>query len=231
MKKISCIYRIRNLKNDKCYIGSTINFTQRKNNHKYKLRNNRHPSSILQNAWNKHGELSFIFEIVENIEDEKFLIDREQFYLDHLRPKYNIRTIANANIGIESSRRKLSKEIVSKIRQDYTDSKNNYSYYSQLYNVDVSTIMRIIRNEIYRNPDYVTPPINLKIISDSERNKHKQLARKLTDEQIIEIRNENFYVKDRILAEKYGVTRTLIMLIKNNKLWKDETYVVRKRRK
>ena len=65
MKTVSGIYKIRNLINNKIYIGSTINFRQRWYTHKTLLTNNKHPNSHLQNAWNKYGPANFVFEIME----------------------------------------------------------------------------------------------------------------------------------------------------------------------
>lgn len=88
------IYRIRNLLNDCCYYGSTINvkdrFYHKPKGHLPLLRNNLHYNKILQNAWNKYGEENFVFEIVEEILDKSKLLEREQWYLDILKPKYNV---------------------------------------------------------------------------------------------------------------------------------------------
>jgi len=46
----------------------------------------------------------------------------------------------------------------------------------------------------------------------------KHFASKLTEKQVIEIRNTEGV--HRIIAEKYGVTRNLITMIKNRKIWK-----------
>ena len=57
----SGIYRIRNLTNNKFYIGSAVNLNKRKNQHFHYLRNNKHHNKPLQNSYNKYGESSFIF--------------------------------------------------------------------------------------------------------------------------------------------------------------------------
>jgi len=82
------IYKIRNINNNDCYIGSAKNINRRWNRHRCGLRNNKHENIILQRAWNKYGEENFIFEILEEcmVED---LLTNEQKYLD-LNPKYNI---------------------------------------------------------------------------------------------------------------------------------------------
>ena len=50
------------------------------------LRNNKHDNKYLQNAWNKYREENFIFEIMEESEnDEEILIKIEQKWLDETK--------------------------------------------------------------------------------------------------------------------------------------------------
>lgn len=85
------IYQIRNIVNNKIYVGSSSIFEKRKTRHIYELRNGNHHSSKLQRSFNKYGEESFIFEILEtlnsNSKDE--LLEKEQEYLDKLKPELN----------------------------------------------------------------------------------------------------------------------------------------------
>jgi tRNA nucleotidyltransferase/poly(A) polymerase len=48
--------------------------------------------------------------------------------------------------------------------------------------------------------------------------KHKNS--KLTESQIKEIREDNRKTPQRVFAEKFGVARSLISMIQNNKIWK-----------
>jgi len=59
------VYRIRNLFNGKKYIGSTRNCRSRMQYHINRLRAGKHHCSILQRAFNKHGEKAFVFEIID----------------------------------------------------------------------------------------------------------------------------------------------------------------------
>ena len=80
----SGIYVIGNLVNKHFYIGGTKNFKVRWNSysgHKNCLSMNVHQNRHLQNAWNKYGEHAFIFEILEECE-EQYLDSLEQKYLD-----------------------------------------------------------------------------------------------------------------------------------------------------
>ena len=96
----SGIYKITNAVNGKFYIGSSIDISRRLNAHKSMLINNTHRNPILQRAWNKHGSDKFTFEIIEECaSDQKICFEREQYYLDLLKPYlaigYNIETKAS----------------------------------------------------------------------------------------------------------------------------------------
>ncbi len=87
----SGIYQVRNLVNNKRYIGLTECFRVRKTSHFTRLRKNIHINPKLQNAYNKYGEQNFIFEIIEECENNK-LEEREVFWVyfhDSLKNGYN----------------------------------------------------------------------------------------------------------------------------------------------
>lgn len=115
MTNESGVYKIINITNDKCYIGSAINLYKRFSVHKRMLRRNIHHSILLQRAWNKYGEENFVFETVEKCEKSN-LINREQFYSDSLRPAYSIRKeIIDSNKGCRWT--KEAKEKLSALRK------------------------------------------------------------------------------------------------------------------
>lgn len=64
---------------NKVYIGSSKHCEKRKKQHSYELRTDRHINPMLQNAFNKYGLDKFVFEILEEI-DEEMLIEKERFY-------------------------------------------------------------------------------------------------------------------------------------------------------
>lgn len=76
------IYFIRNISNNRVYVGSTIRFKKRYGSHYNSLIKGSHPNTFLQNDFNKCGEDNFIFEVIEVLEKNECLLDREQFYLD-----------------------------------------------------------------------------------------------------------------------------------------------------
>lgn len=116
MKKTLCrgIYKITNVVNNKCYIGSAVDIDRRFSRHIDDLEKNRHHSAALQRAWNKYGKNNFIFEMLENILNKSALIDREQYYLDNLRPEYNICPHAGSSLGRpckEENKKKISDKL------------------------------------------------------------------------------------------------------------------------
>jgi len=96
------IYKITHLsKKDIFYIGSasgTFNgkkcqkgFYRRFLEHLHFLEHDKHTSKYLQNVVNKYGIEGIRFEILEIVEteDRKVILEREQYYLDTLKPAYN----------------------------------------------------------------------------------------------------------------------------------------------
>ena len=61
------IYTIRNVVDQKFYVGSTANMRERFRNHRGKLRRGAHHCHHLQAAWAKYGEDVFKFEVVERL--------------------------------------------------------------------------------------------------------------------------------------------------------------------
>lgn len=100
---MKAIYCILNKLNGNRYVGSAINFYKRKYAHLFALKNNKHHSSYLQNAWNKYGEDMFEFMVLEEVENKEELIIKEQWWLDNSECNYNICKIAGSTLGRECS--------------------------------------------------------------------------------------------------------------------------------
>jgi len=89
---VMCVYQIVNKRTGEKYVGSTNNFQHRRSQHWCTLKrcasNNKSPK--LQSAYNEHGKEAFSFSILEIIKDKNYLVIREQFWMDILKPEYNI---------------------------------------------------------------------------------------------------------------------------------------------
>ncbi len=81
VEKISGIYRIVCVKNGRYYYGSSKNIYKRWNDHKSGLRRGNHTNPVMQNIWNKWGEITFHIELIEEAVEDK-LREVEQTYLD-----------------------------------------------------------------------------------------------------------------------------------------------------
>jgi len=93
------IYKIINVVNNKFYVGSAVKFAERKRKHWWMLRKGNHANKYLQAAWNKYGEASFVFVIVEEHGDEVDILAAENVWLkEHVGKEYcyNLGTDATA---------------------------------------------------------------------------------------------------------------------------------------
>ena len=130
------VYKITNLLNSKIYVGSSVNIYNRMHLHFSKLRKGKHHNLHLQNAFNKYGRENFSFEILILCPKE-YLEKAEQWFLDTLKPDYNILTLAYRNSGrkvteAEKNRLrglrkgiKLSPEHIEAIRKAQTGPKHS----------------------------------------------------------------------------------------------------------
>jgi len=117
----SGVYIIKNLLNNKVYIGSSKNVDERWVKHKFTLNNKKHCNGHLNRAWNKYGENNFKFSVIEYVELDN-LIEREQYYIDYYDAcnqniGYNIAPKAGSNLGwcpSEKTRKRMSESAKKK---------------------------------------------------------------------------------------------------------------------
>jgi group I intron endonuclease len=111
------IYAIKNIINNKMYIGSAVNLKNRRRQHFHNLKIGKHHNRHLQSSYNKYGKENFIFIIIEYVEDINLLTTREDYYIEMYESAksengYNKRIISTTNLGLKrskESRDKLSK--------------------------------------------------------------------------------------------------------------------------
>ena len=97
------IYYIKNLTNNKIYIGQSVDILKRFNTHKHGLRNNAHANPHLQSSFNKYGEKNFEFGLIKSTK-ERYLNRLEKLFIkkyDSTNPNngYNIAKGGNSNSG------------------------------------------------------------------------------------------------------------------------------------
>lgn len=128
----SGIYIIRNLVNNKVYIGKSKNVKQRKNAHFSALKLNKHNNQHLQNSYNKYGKNNFQFDVLEYCE-ESLLPSKEMYYIELYKNNYNI-------IQSIDNRQDFPQEMKDKMKQSKIHKGLTVSIYS--YNINTQEITK-----------------------------------------------------------------------------------------
>jgi group I intron endonuclease len=120
----SGIYLIKNIANNKVYVGSALNIDKRWKKHKRLLKEGKHHSCHLQSAWDIYGEQSFTFDIIEEVSNPEHLLAYEQVYLDYYKSYendrgYNICKVAGSSLGIKHTEQ--AKQNMRKAKQNISE--------------------------------------------------------------------------------------------------------------
>lgn len=86
MERISGVYKITNKITGEFYIGSSTDIKRRWTGHKSSNTWNSCSSRLLYKAFQEYGLENFDFEIIEKTDN---LHEREQYFIDLLKPTYN----------------------------------------------------------------------------------------------------------------------------------------------
>jgi len=197
----SGVYFITNNISGKKYIGSAINLQQRETDHWKNLRAQKHRNKHLQNAWNKYGEESFSFSVLEFVKNKKDLIATEQRYFDIFKPEYNKCPTAGNMLGFKHSSESKQKQRLAKLK-----SWKDPEYRQGM--VDAHT-------------GYNPSPETRKKISDVSRGEMNGFS-KLTEDKVIEIKrllSEGGMFQGQI-AKLFGVKRKCINAINTGTNWR-----------
>lgn len=113
-QQICGIYIIKNIINEKVYIGQSVDIHHRWMQHKADLRNGHHHNEHLQRAWDKYGEENFEFSILTEC-DESELNNLEKSFIKDYKSYdgcygYNLTLGGDGCIG-------LSQESIEKMRK------------------------------------------------------------------------------------------------------------------
>ena len=205
---ISGVYQIRNKINNKVYVGSSKDISQRWLQHISGLKNNKHRNQHLQYAWNKYGEENFEFSILEIVVNQNnfkdILIEREQFWIDKFHSVnnkfgYNICPNAYTCLGKKTSdvgRENISKGLIKRWKLSDEGQKFHISNLSQ------------------------------KIISEKGVNTYITQNKLSQDDviDIIKLINQNFTDKD--ISDIYGIHPNSINSIRNGISWSSVTNIL-----
>jgi group I intron endonuclease len=175
----TAIYAIVNNVTYDMYVGSAVAVNRRWNAHRSLLAKQSHYNSRLQRAYDKYGSEAFGWEIVQFVDDKTQLIDREQFWIDFFKPKYNARPIANSPLGTKASAETRAKMSASAKKRGFTEEhKRNIS----LAKKGISTITATQRKLLIERA-------KTRVFSTEERAKisasligNKRAANKITNE-------------------------------------------------
>lgn len=137
-KVIGGIYQIINSKNGKYYVGSSKSIYNRIYNHKTNLRLGKHGNTHLQHAWDKYGEESFYYKILEICEDcsKEFLEEREDYWINYYESDkdekgYNKQKARQGSFSEKWRLGELKRQVEKQSKKDY-----NY-YNSKIYFKDI----------------------------------------------------------------------------------------------
>lgn len=188
----SGVYRIINLMNNKCYIGSGVNLKRRKHEHFYHLKHNKHCNNILQNSVNKYGLNNFKFEVLVTCPKE-YLLKMEQWFIDNLKPEFNIRKNAENNLGVKrtAAHRENSKKYWNSIKEKEEFKANINNTISEIKEVKRLLALNYPASEI------------IKLVNISETAVYK-IKRKETWKEIsdyVPLETDTFYKRNYVRAK------------------------------
>lgn len=220
--KQSGIYLLHNFVNGKQYVGSTINFKQR-------LSSYYNPSKLIDgryisNSIMKYGHNNFtvlILELVEMSDHIKNdLLNREQYYIDLLKPVLNINPTAGSSLGFKHSNE--TKELLAKLRTGKSLSDETKQLLSELFsgelnpfwgkthNLDTLTRMKLSKigelNPMYgkdKSPEF------LEQMYKNKQGSNNPMWGKTHSEETLDKMRKSVYVYDALtmeLIKKYEST-------------------------
>ena len=236
--KICGIYSITNITNGKIYVGSSNNIERRWREHKNMLKSKKHHSTHLQNAWDKYGEDNFLFEILEEC-NENILLKREQYYIDFYSSAdcyygYNQSEIAGRPSITQEQRDRCAQILSEKFKgegswcniysetqiinliEDLKTGEYSYGQLSKKHNISYDIVASVAGHASWK---YLTDGIEF-----PKGNKSTRENVKLTETDVVKIVEllQEGYTNNEI-AEVFSVNVHTISDIRNHKTWKNFT--------
>ena len=105
--KVSGVYCIKNLKENKVYVGSSANLKKRRKEHLADLLKGKHHCIHLQRAFHKYGQKYFIFTVITYVDSSRLLTEENRYFRyydvgNHLK-SYNTLRNAGSTLGFKHS--------------------------------------------------------------------------------------------------------------------------------
>lgn len=218
---INGIYIIRNLINNKKYIGSTSEMSNRINRHLYDLFNKIHHSIKLQNSINEYKFDNFEIRIysILNIPDREFLFDIEEFLIktyNTVKEGFNMILDSREYLyGENKPNSILNNEAVLFIRNNI--NKYYIEEFAEMFGVTKNVISGVIHlrswNYLECIPNNYNPP-------KSVRSKEQ-----LSKEDILFIRENASEYSNKEFQEMFSISKTTVSNIIRLKVRKEPEYI------
>lgn len=160
------IYFIKNIINNKLYIGSSIDIELRLHTHFKNLENNKHSNKYLQKAYNKYSKINFIsgiLEVTENIERND-LFNLEFKYINNYNKKelYNLNFKNQYSISESLCKETFILDLQGNVLKYFESIKEASEYLNSKYQINTTNTSAIILNK-YRvvTKDFYEKELNL----------------------------------------------------------------------
>lgn len=228
--EIAHIYQIRNIINNKKYIGSTVSLPRRYYWHKRALKKGQHHSIALQRAWDKYGENSFVFEVIKICSKSERLIE-EQNEINRYKfgeEIYNSAKIADKPptfCGEEHPGSKLNWIQIKEIRKLYNEKGKTQQQLADFYGVKQGIVGMIVNNKLWFDSEY-HPQETYKNENKSRGSGEDHHNAKFTNEQVADMREQYKIGKITLeeLGKQYNSDKGIIWNIIQNNVYYDPTY-------
>lgn len=230
------IYKITNILNKDRYIGSASGkngFYGRWSTHKSQLNKGNHHSLHLQNAWNKYGAENFVFEIVEIVSDLNEILKREQYYIDNLKPSYNICKTAGNTLGFKHSEEtKIRYSFLRKGKfggdKNPMFKTNSYNKWVEKYGVDEAEKLNNIKSKklsiSHKNKKHSNESKNKIKLSNSGEKSYMAKLNNSTAKEIRDLLLKDPTINFTKLGKKYDVGGWVIYGVIKNETYYNPDY-------
>lgn len=211
LKRRSGIYSIKNKTTGKLYIGSAVCLYTRIHSHFSMLKLDKHDNIHFQRLYRKYGVSDFCYDILEFCEKQE-LVEREQFYIDSMKPKINICKFAQSTLGYRHG---------EKMKARFSETRKGIQTKSMLGKSHSESTKRVLSEKAKKRP---LPPLLLirsreanlgRKWTEEMRRKIPEKQAKLSIEQVRQIREmleRGIYQKD--IANFFGISQRLVCRVK-----------------